>query len=305
VTPTTVATIRVPATSANLGPGFDCLGLALDLYLEVVAEASQEDAFLYDGEGILPNTSDNLIHQGFRALYGKLGLSAPKVCFVVQNPIPLARGLGSSSAALVAGAALADAWLGYPLGRDGVFQLCAAIEGHPDNVAPAVYGGFTVSALDEDGGLYRSEVLPLPGRWRLLFAVPDFELFTSQARAVLPAQYSRQDAIFNASRTALWACAVALDKPELLRVAAQDRFHEPYRERLVPGMGECRTALLEAGAAAVFLSGAGPTLAAILLDDMDEPTSLACEEVMRGFVGERGRVLRLGPGEGYRYQPRI
>ncbi len=288
------ATVLVPATSANLGPGFDCLGLALGLMLTVRAEPWAQDAFRYSGEGRLPDTADNLVHQGFRAVYGELGLEVPPVRFEVQNPIPLARGLGSSSAALVAGAALADRSLGQPLGRDGVFQLCARLEGHPDNVAPAVYGGFTVSA--DGGGRFVSESLPLPKRWQLLFAVPGFELLTSQARAVLPAGYARQDAVFNTSRSALWTLAVALDKPELLRVAAEDRLHEPYRERLVPGMAACRERLYGAGAMAVFLSGAGPSLGAVSLAD---EASARCREAMRDFAGEGGRVLALASGPGY------
>lgn len=289
--------VRVPATSANLGPGFDCLGLALNLYLEVRAEASRCDEFFYRGEGSLPNHPDTLVHEGFRAVYRQLMREAPRVRFYASNPIPLARGLGSSSAALVAGAALADAWLHYPLGRDGVFELCAGLEGHPDNVAPAVYGGFTVSAWD--GGAYSCEVLPLPEAWTLLFAVPDFELLTSHARAILPSHYPRQDVIFNSSRSALWALAVALDKPHLLRVASQDSVHEPYREVLIPGMAACRARLLKAGAAAVYLSGAGPTLAAISLDS---ETNARCREAMRAFAGKKGRVLTLRSSQGYHYQ---
>ncbi len=293
--------VRVPATSANLGPGFDCLGLAVGLYLEVTVYPDERDRFIYRGDGIVLDTPDNLIHFGFRQAYAALGREAPTVRFEVDNPIPLARGLGSSSAALIAGAALADGWLATSssteaclLGRDGVFQLTAEHEGHPDNVAPAVYGGFTVSALHD--GRYLCETLGIPSRWRLLFAVPNFELSTAKARAVLPASYPRHDVIFNTSRSALWTAAVALDKPELLHVAAQDSVHEPYREPLVPGLKACRTALAEAGAAAAYLSGAGPTLAAVTVGD--EVTE-ACRAVMETFVGEGGRVLELEPSPGY------
>lgn len=153
--------VRVPATSANLGPGYDCLGLAVGLWLTVTATLAEEDRFDYRGEGSLPDTPHNLSHQGFAAVYRELGLDVPKVALKVNNPVPLARGLGSSSAALVAGAACADALLGGRLGRDGVFQLCARLEGHPDNVAPAVFGGFTVSAWQD--GAWVSRSIPLPG----------------------------------------------------------------------------------------------------------------------------------------------
>jgi homoserine kinase len=289
--------IRVPATSANLGPGFDCLGLALSLHLEVSASPAERDTFVYRGQGQVDDSPDNLVHQGFRAVYAKLGCEPPAVSFQADNPIPLARGLGSSSAALVAGAALADALTGHALGRDGVFQLCANLEGHPDNVGPAVYGGFTVAALATDGE-YVSQRFKVPESWQLLFAVPDFELLTSKARAILPQVVSRADAVFNASRTALWTLAVALDEPELLRTAAQDRIHEPYREVLVPGLAKCREELLETGAQAAYLSGAGPTLAAI---SCDTQATARCRELMRAFVGAQGQVLALRASEGFAY----
>ncbi len=295
--------VRVPATSANLGPGFDCLGIAVTRYLEVTATPAAHDSFTYTGVGTVADTPDNLTHQGFRAAFSAAGRAAPSVAFTAHNTIPLARGLGSSSAALVAGAALADAFLGGALGRDGVFQLAAGLEGHPDNVAPAVYGGFTVSAKvsamvsAETGAGYLCQALPLPARWHLLFAVPASQLLTREARAVLPDTYSRADAIFNSSRCALWTTAVALDRPELLRVASEDRLHEPYREPLIPGLGRCRAALLEAGADAAFLSGAGPTLAAI---STAERVPEAILEVLRTFAGA-GEVLELRPGDGYTF----
>ena len=291
--------VRVPATSANLGPGFDCLGLALDLHLEVGARASDRDRFAYRGEGRLPDRPDGLVHVGFRAVFERLGRDAPTVALEAHNPIPLARGLGSSSAALVAGAALADAWTGGALGRDGVFQLTAELEGHPDNVAPAVYGGFTVSAPRLEGG-YATSVLGVPPAWRLLFGVPDFELPTVEARAALPTTVHREDAIRTAARAALWALAVARDEPDLLRTASVDVLHEPYREPLVPGLREARTALRAAGAYAAFLSGAGPTVGVVTSED----TEAACRAVLESFVGRRGRVLALRTGPGYQVEGR-
>ncbi len=287
--------IRVPATSANLGPGFDCLGLAVSLYLEVKLSLSDKDSFLYKGQGHVDNTPNNLIHQGFRMAYRSVKKVAPKVCLQVNNPIPLARGLGSSSAALVAGFALADKLLDNELDREGVFQLSAELEGHPDNVAPAVFGGFTVSAL-QDNGKYLSQSLAIPQSWQFIFAVPDFELLTSEARAVLPEDYKRQDVVFTNSRTALWTTAVALDKPELLSVASQDKLHEPYREPLIKGIQACRERLKQAGAIACYLSGAGPTLAALSLDNS---TTERCKKAMQTFVGPNGQVLTLEPSKGY------
>ena len=285
--------VRVPATSANLGPGFDALGLAVDLQLEVKASLSEKDKFSYTGEGSVEATADNLIHQGFRAAFERVGQEIPFISFEVNNPIPLARGLGSSSAALVAGVAIADAVMKGALTRDGVFQLCAHLEGHPDNVAPAVYGGFTVSALRETGD-YLCESLALPEAWQLLFGVPDFELLTTKARSVLPENYTRPDIIHNLSRAALWSLAVAQNKPELLQTASQDRLHEPYREPLVPGLAECHEALLEAGAYAAYLSGAGPTVGVVCSQD----TKGVCQKVLQTFVG-KGRIFDVAQSGGY------
>lgn len=286
--------VRVPATSANLGPGFDCLGLAVNLDLTVSLTAAERDCLRYRGEGAVAESADNLIHQGFRAVFAELGRPAPTVLFEADNPIPLARGLGSSSAALVAGAALADTVTGGALGREGVFQLTARLEGHPDNVAPAVFGGFSLSTWSDEGS-FVSVPLPLPAGWRLLFGVPDFELPTAEARAALPDSYSRSDAVLTASRTALWVVAVSQDRPELLRTASRDVLHEPYREALVPGLAAAKRDLLDAGAYAAYLSGAGPTLG-VVCDRDHEP---ACRARLERFVAG-GRVLALAAGSGYR-----
>jgi len=289
--------LRVPATSANLGPGFDCLGLALDLWLEVTARPAERDRFVYLGDGHVPDGPDNLVHEGLRRAFAALGRPPPAVAIEARNPIPLARGLGSSSAALVAGAALADAWSGGALGRDGVFQLTADLEGHPDNVAPAVYGGFTVSAARLEGG-YATAMLEVPPRWRLLFGVPAYGLPTERARAALPAKVPREDAVRTASRAALWVLAVTHDRPELLRTASLDVLHEPYREHLVPGLGTARAALRAAGAHAAFLSGAGPTVGAVV----DAAHEEACRTVLADYAGAQGRVLSLGAAGGYRVE---
>ncbi len=252
---------RVPATIANLGPGFDCLGLAVGLWLEARAEAAPEDVFVYNGDADKFG-ADNLMHVGWREAFGAVDLVAPKVRLSCQNPIPLARGLGSSSAALVAGAALADAAMNGVLGRDGVMAVCARLEGHPDNVAPAVLGGLTASAMQRDKPL--SVRLELPQMWRVLVAVPAFELETKKARAALPESYSRADVIFTSSRTALWVAAVASGRFDLLREACRDVLHQPFRAPLVPGLSETIEAALNAGAIAAFLSGAGPSLAALV-----------------------------------------
>jgi homoserine kinase len=289
-----VIRVRVPATSANLGPGFDCLGLAVSLYLEVDAAPAERDQFTYHGEGSVDDGPDNLVRRGFHAAHAALGLQAPPFAFTAQSGIPPARGLGSSSAALVAGAAIADAVRGGALGRDGVFQLTAGLEGHPDNVGPAVYGGLTVAALRDSGG-YEAAVLRVPASWRLLFGIPSFELPTERSRAELPDSVPRAVAVLTASRAALWALAVARDEPALLRTAALDVLHEPYREALVPGLRQARLALRDAGAFAAFLSGAGPSVGVVA----PEEALPACREALARFAGDAGRVLELRVADGY------
>lgn len=286
-----VTAIRVPATSANLGPGYDCLGLAVDLWLDVKARLQDEDRFSYRGEGQLPDTRHNLTHQGFALACREAGIDVPAVAFEVDNPIPLARGLGSSSAALVAGTVAADVLLNLGLGRDGVFQLCARAEGHPDNVAPAIFGDFTASAFQ--AGHWQARSLPLPAGWRFLFAVPEEELPTVAARKVVPHSFSRDDVISTSSRTALWAMAVASGEGELLATATSDVLHQPYRQELLPGLGEALSAALEAGAWGAYLSGAGPTVAAICGPEQ--------QQAVAGALDGYGTVLELARAGGYTF----
>lgn len=289
--------VTVPATTANLGPGFDALGIAVDLRLAVRMTLSAEDTFTYRGEGELPAAKDNLIHQGFKAAHERLGHQAPPVTFEVDNPIPLARGLGSSSAALVAGVVLGNAHAGGQLTDEELLNLAAAVEGHPDNVAPAIYGGFTVSA--EGGrGSYVTSSLPVPTGWRFLFGVPAAHLSTHASRGVVPSSLTLKDAVLTSSRAALWVAAVANDQPELLKVASDDVLHEPHRRSLVPGLVEARARALEAGAYAAFLSGAGPTLALV----SSSAATVELKGLLAGFAGEEGRVLELSPATGYQLE---
>jgi homoserine kinase len=281
--------VRVPATIANLGPGFDALGMAVSLTLEAHAQGSDADQFTYNGDANAFG-ADNLMHQGWRAAHAALGRDPGPVHLRCENPIPLARGLGSSSAALVAGAALADAALGHALGREGVLRVCAGLEGHPDNVAPAVLGGFTASVMAGDEAI--NAQFDLPGDLRVLVAVPAFELKTSEARAALPAQYSRADMVYNLSRSALWVAAVASGNLQWLREACRDTLHQPYRAPLVPGLSDALEGALEAGALAAFLSGAGPSVAALARED-------ALDAVRGALHAFAPTVLELTPSKGY------
>jgi homoserine kinase len=275
---------------ANLGPGFDSLGMAVGLWLEVDAELSNHDDFEYTGSGRVIGTN-NLIHQGFKAAFAAAGLDAPTVCLRANNPIPLARGLGSSSAALVAGAALAAEFIGNGFGRLQVLKVCAKLEGHPDNVAPAVLGGFTASVMRDDEPI--SVSLPVPESWRILVAVPKNELKTEQARGALPGTYSRQDTVYNLSRAALWVAGIASGEWHVLTEACRDAMHQPYRAALVPGMDAAIAGALEAGALAAFLSGAGPSVSAIVSSDAH---SQGVKTKLQAFSPD---MLELQPAGGY------
>jgi len=286
--------VQVPATLANLGSGFDALGVALDLYLEVRAFRSNADQLHYSGQGQVPNTPDNLIHQGYRAAWRTLGeTDPPAITIHAHNPIPLARGMGSSSAALVAGAALADAFSGGRLGLDGIFQVTAALEGHPDNVGPAVYGGFVTALADPPLAL----PLPSPKGLRFVLGVPAYEVPTPLARAALPQTIPLTDAVFNLARSALWPAALYAGRLDALREASKDRLHQPYRAHLMPGLEAALERVYAAGALAAFVGGAGPTLAAL----SETPHIEAIQLAMQDYVGQ-GFTLVLGLGEGLRWK---
>ncbi|MER3479179.1 MAG: homoserine kinase [Meiothermus sp.] len=283
--------LYVPATLANLGSGFDALGVALDLYLEVEAELAPEDSFTYRGEGLVPSSPDNLVHEGYRSAWAEIGEPAPAIAIRALNPIPLARGMGSSSAALVAGAALADHFSGGKLGRDGVFRVTAHLEGHPDNVAPATYGGFVAALAEPPLAL----PLPRPEGLRFVLGIPPYEVPTPLARAALPREVPHADAVFNLARAALWPAALCSGRLEALREAAGDRLHQPYRAHLMPGLEPALERAYRAGALAAFVGGAGPTLATLAPPGAVE----ALREALLGYVGEQGRIMVLDPGEGY------
>ncbi len=288
--------ITVPASTANLGSGYDSLGIAIALRLKIKASLAQRDEFIYSGDGKIANNADNLIHNSFKDTYRSQFKVAPKIRLEVENPIPLARGLGSSSAALVAGIAIADYLLKNKLGRDGVYQLAAKMEGHPDNVGPAVYGGFTSAIKDNNDNFY-SERLDIPSDWKFLFAIPSYKLKTEDARAVIPKNYRIEDVIFNLGRASLWPIAIAKNKPELLQYACQDKIHEPYREKLIPKFLMTKLELNRAGAYASYLSGAGPTMAVICSSYKVRELKL----ILKKFVGEYGKVIEAKvSSRGYR-----
>ena len=260
------ARVRVPGTSANCGPGFDCLGLATTIYnyLDLTLLRSNKIVVESAGEGSdnIPRGRKNLTWQAIRRLLQEVGRSDEFKGAIIRtkNNVPISRGLGSSSTAIVAGLTAANEILGSPLNKQGLLKLATELEGHPDNVAPAIFGGFTVSVMD-NGEVQTFSFLPRI-KLKLIVAVPDFELSTRLARKVLPKNISRADAIFNISRASMLIAALVEGREDLLPLAFDDAIHQPYRKKLVPGMTEVFEAAKSAGALGAAISGAGSCLIA-------------------------------------------
>ena len=253
-------TVRVPASSANLGPGFDALGLALAVYLTCRFRRSERLAISAEGRdaSAIPAGSENLIWQTAEAVARSHGTEMPPIELRIHNDIPIGKGLGSSAAALTAGVVIADRLLDLRWKPLRILDEAARLEGHPDNVAPCTLGSIVASAIDS-GGVTRAVRLDLPRRFGLAVVAPDFELPTVKARAVLPDSYSREDAVFNVQRAALLIAALAMGATHAFPTALEDRFHQPYREPLVPGLAEILK-LRAPGLLGCALSGAGPSI---------------------------------------------
>lgn len=252
--------LRVPASSANLGPGFDALGLALSVYLDCEWSPAQKLEITVSGRDAaqISTGEDNLIWQTALEVARDVGETLPPIRLHIHNDIPLGKGLGSSAAALTAGVVIADQMLGLHWKPPRILDEAAKIEGHPDNVAACVLGSIVASAIDE-GGVARAVRLELPSQYGCAIVVPDFPLPTSEARAVLPATYSREDAVFNVQRSALLIAALLTGTTSAFPAALQDRFHQPYRAKLIPGLAEILK-LRAPGLLGCCLSGAGPSV---------------------------------------------
>ena len=256
-------TIRVPATTANLGPGFDAFGCALSLYTDVTFEETDYGLEITgcDEEFTGP---DNLAYISYCAVLASMNEELRGIKIHIDAQIPVCRGLGSSAALLVAGAMGANVLRGNKLSTQGLLNITNAMEGHPDNLAPAFYGGLTASMVDN--GLPVCVNFPLHPDWEFLALVPDFDLPTSVARQALPTEYDRADAVYNIAHGALVLKALELGDEKLLRNAMQDRIHQPYRKSLIQDYDKIE-ALVRTCGAAFCLSGAGPTLLCLSMDE--------------------------------------
>jgi homoserine kinase len=288
-------TLRVPASSANLGPGFDALGLALSIYLECRFRRAERLEIRVSGRdaGCIPVTEDNLVWQTALSVAADVGDELPPIELELRNGIPIGKGLGSSAAALTAGVVIADELLGLNWKPLRILDEAARIEGHPDNVAPCVLGSIVASAIDS-GGAARAVRLDLPARFGVAVVVPDFDLPTVKARAVLPEAYSREDAVFNVQRAALLVAALATGSISAFPTALEDRFHQFYRAPLVPGLEEILR-LRAPGLLGCVLSGAGPSI----LVFYERGYESVCDVVRQIFAlnGHAAEILRTSIAE--------
>ncbi|MDP2949264.1 MAG: homoserine kinase [Chloroflexota bacterium] len=281
-------TVRAPATTANLGPGFDCLGMALDLWAEVVVSAAEEP---------MPPPSDpigSLAVEAARRLFSHVGTKPPSgLSAECTRPIPVARGLGASAVARAAGLLAANSLLGEPLDREEMLALGAELEGHADNMAPTLFGGLQVAVRDGESVAHVG--LTVPAGLKAVLFVPDQEMPTQESRQVLPQQLSRQDAIYNIGRAALLVAALASGRLDLLDVATQDRLHQPARAKIFPAMQAIFQAAREAGALGAFLSGGGSTILALACQGEESIGRAMAEAAAREGVG--GETMITAPSD--------
>ena len=263
----TTITVRAPATTANLGPGYDCLGMALDIWNRLTVSvlppgATPTVSVSGEGAGELATDTHNLTYRAMRFLYDEADREMPPLALDCRNAIPLSRGLGSSAAAIAAGLTAANALLDRPFTPGDLLEMAATIEGHPDNVAAAVLGGLQLVVSDQGSRIYTAPI-PVPPGLRAVLLIPERRIATVDARRVLPAQVPVSDAVYNMARAALLVAAMSGDHTEYLKIATQDCLHQPYRQSIFPAMKVIFPAALAAGALGVFLSGSGSAIMAL------------------------------------------
>lgn len=268
--------VKVPATTANIGPGFDCLGMALPIYntitieetvlpgtgieINVIAESAAIDELSLEH---IPLDENSLVYKAVELLYNSIGQTPSELKINIHSNIPVARGLGSSASVIVGALIAANELLGKPADEVALLSIACEIEGHPDNITPAIVGGLVLSSQEDDGSvIYRK--LNWPTEWAITVCVPDFELSTDIARSVLPKEVPMKDAIFNTQRLGMFVQAVNTKDPELMKLALKDRLHQPYRMKLVPGLDKIMDNLRHIDSVlGCVLSGAGSSILVI------------------------------------------
>lgn len=286
--------VRIPATTANMGPGFDCIGMAFDLYNYIdFAKTGIEGECVLTAEGAAGSidlSKENLIYKAYVAVFSFLEKPVTGIKMHFENNIPYSRGLGSSSAALIGGVKVANEVLGNPLSDVELLKIALQFEGHPDNIAPALLGGIVISGLCDDGEVFYRQIVP-PANLDCTVIIPDYPLATQKAREVLPKQLSMQDAVFNIGRMALLVDALHTGDLQQLALAMEDRLHQPYRMSLITGMEELIPAAKALGALNVTISGAGPT---ILMVSEGEKDFSSLQTLLKD-KGVNARIVALHP----------
>lgn len=281
--------VKVPATSANMGPGFDCFGIALSMYntvtleetvypttgLEINIMGEQDEAL---STFTIPTDESNIVYKAVELLYNYTGQTPPALRINIQSDIPIAKGLGSSASVIVGGVLAANKLLGNPADQAALLSIANEIEGHPDNIAPAMLGGFVVSSVEEDGSIIHRSI-EWPENWKIIIGVPDYELATQISRSVLPESVKFEDAVYNAKRSAMFVEALHTKDKELMKLALNDKLHQPYRARLVPGLNEIIEELQQTDIIGCVLSGAGPSILTICENNTIEEAKTKIKDV--------------------------
>ena len=288
--------VQIPATSANLGSGFDAIGLALNYFNDIYfAEDAAADRISIEIEGlgkgeITTDFNDNMVGKAMQAVAEKCGRPLPAGTLTLVNKIPPGRGLGSSSAALVGGIVLADALLEAKMTQDEMLAMATALEGHPDNVAPALCGGLAISIME--GGKTMTNVIPLDDDLSFITVSPDVEVFTEDARAVLPAEIDYKSAVFNVSRVSFLVSSFVTKQYDRLQYGLQDKLHVPYRIGLIPGGESVLKAAVAAGALGATISGSGSTLIAFATEREEEIMKAMVDAFAAAGLASEGHILK-------------
>lgn len=285
--------VKVPATSANLGPGFDCLGIALPIYntvtidetvlpgtgveINILSQDENFDDLIIDH---IPTDENSIVYKAVELLYNSIGQTPSELKINIQTQIPVTRGLGSSAAVIVGALIAANHLLGEPADESAILSIATEIEGHPDNVTPAVVGGLVLSSMEDDGSiLYRK--IDWPEDWAITVCIPDVELATEISRSVLPENVPMQDAVFNTKRMGMLIQAIHTQDEELMKAALTDKLHQPYRAKLVPWMDEINQSIKhDDDIFGCVLSGAGSTVLVISKQNATDRVRNKISEVM-------------------------
>lgn len=291
--------VKVPASTANLGPGFDTLGMALDLYAWIEMSIAEETKIHLIGEQMdgIPTDKSNLIYEVAQMVFAKAGVEHPELEISMYSDIPLTRGLGSSASAIVGALAAANALIGSPLTNDVLFQMATELEHHPDNVGAALFGGLVVAFWDGE----RAEYIRIEpdDRLEVLVAIPHFQLSTEKARNVLPREQSLTNAVFNVGHSSVLVAAFCTGRLDMIARAMKDALHQPYRAALVPGLAKILAEATDHGALGVALSGAGPTMLALV--DRNSSRKAELEQFLIGTLKDEqieATLMWLNPDKG-------